>query len=504
MSDDGQLLSCKWEGCTACHFTDAETLYSHVTNDHVGRKSTGNLCLQCKWDGCTVSRSKRDHITSHIRVHVPSKPHKCKTCGKPFKRPQDLKKHVKIHADEPLNSGSVGSPLSAIGYNHVPNGGPRNYHLAPQPYPPLYHNSPLGTGPLSQVHTPAQTYTSPTTDASVHSPDGSLNGGSYQYLRKNSPYTPNGASPINGFLSNFRDSPIDPNGIINSNNNSGKRGIEFIEQFQQVAKRTRTASDSNQGLDCLAQAIGMREKHIQWTCSSLIVEATTNHNDDNYVNTTSISTNSPSSSSSLASSPLINHCHSPITINADEKQHVLPPISSIFDSRSIPASDKQQQQQKTPPMVARAMSLMSSSRRSSQNTPPPPLTVANSWKSEASSLSISDCILPLPPKHSLLSYRISQKQQQQKQQPNIIISSPPPNSSSSSRYFSTIRSTTLFSGSTPLLKSSLLGSASSGDFVRSYARKSSALIDPSPSFMRAIVPNRYQTSLSSPLDDYEL
>jgi uncharacterized Zn-finger protein len=33
-------------------------------------------------------------------VHVPLKPHKCDLCGKAFKRPQDLKKHVKTHADD--------------------------------------------------------------------------------------------------------------------------------------------------------------------------------------------------------------------------------------------------------------------------------------------------------------------------------------------------------------------------------------------------------------------
>jgi hypothetical protein len=33
-------------------------------------------------------------------VHVPLKPHKCEFCGKSFKRPQDLKKHVKTHADD--------------------------------------------------------------------------------------------------------------------------------------------------------------------------------------------------------------------------------------------------------------------------------------------------------------------------------------------------------------------------------------------------------------------
>lgn len=31
---------------------------------------------------------------------MPLKPHKCDFCGKSFKRPQDLKKHVKTHADD--------------------------------------------------------------------------------------------------------------------------------------------------------------------------------------------------------------------------------------------------------------------------------------------------------------------------------------------------------------------------------------------------------------------
>lgn len=67
---------------------------------HVGRKSTNNLNLVCHWGNCRTTTVKRDHITSHIRVHVPLKPHKCDLCGKAFKRPQDLKKHVKTHADD--------------------------------------------------------------------------------------------------------------------------------------------------------------------------------------------------------------------------------------------------------------------------------------------------------------------------------------------------------------------------------------------------------------------
>lgn len=72
----------------------------HICEKHVGRKSTNNLNLTCQWNQCRTTTVKRDHITSHIRVHVPLKPHKCDMCGKSFKRPQDLKKHVKTHADD--------------------------------------------------------------------------------------------------------------------------------------------------------------------------------------------------------------------------------------------------------------------------------------------------------------------------------------------------------------------------------------------------------------------
>lgn len=73
---DSAMFICRWGNCSK-PFADAEQLYSHLTNDHVGRKSTGNLCLTCHWDNCGVTVVKRDHITSHLRVHVPLKPHHC-------------------------------------------------------------------------------------------------------------------------------------------------------------------------------------------------------------------------------------------------------------------------------------------------------------------------------------------------------------------------------------------------------------------------------------------
>ncbi|KAJ7631187.1 hypothetical protein FB45DRAFT_917781 [Roridomyces roridus] len=90
---------CLWQDCTQ-GFPDPETLYNHLCNDHIGRKSTNNLCLTCKWKDCGTSCAKRDHITSHLRVHTPLKPHICEICKKSFKRPQDLKKHEKIHTEE--------------------------------------------------------------------------------------------------------------------------------------------------------------------------------------------------------------------------------------------------------------------------------------------------------------------------------------------------------------------------------------------------------------------
>lgn len=92
-----------------------KTIQDHLCEKHVGRKSTNNLNLTCQWNSCRTTTVKRDHITSHIRVHVPLKPHKCDFCGKSFKRPQDLKKHVKTHADDSVLIRSPQDQHGALG-----------------------------------------------------------------------------------------------------------------------------------------------------------------------------------------------------------------------------------------------------------------------------------------------------------------------------------------------------------------------------------------------------
>ncbi|CCH58635.1 hypothetical protein TBLA_0A08460 [Henningerozyma blattae CBS 6284] len=96
VSPNPTILPCKWKGCTQV-FHQADLLYLHLCQDHIGRKCQKNLQLNCQWDNCQTKTEKRDHITSHLRVHIPLKPFNCSNCNKKFKRPQDLKKHLKIH-----------------------------------------------------------------------------------------------------------------------------------------------------------------------------------------------------------------------------------------------------------------------------------------------------------------------------------------------------------------------------------------------------------------------
>ncbi|KAK0646582.1 hypothetical protein B0T16DRAFT_328937 [Cercophora newfieldiana] len=149
-------LVCRWGTDCGERFQGAEALYDHLCEKHVGRKSTNNLNLTCQWNACRTTTVKRDHITSHIRVHVPLKPHKCDFCGKSFKRPQDLKKHVKTHADDSvLASLPWRGPafLALLATGGLLQGFEANPPLAPSSF--YDHNGHMrgtNSGPYGQPH----------------------------------------------------------------------------------------------------------------------------------------------------------------------------------------------------------------------------------------------------------------------------------------------------------------------------------------------------------------
>ncbi|KAG2186851.1 hypothetical protein INT44_003078 [Umbelopsis vinacea] len=144
-------IQCRWGGCTQT-YDDPEQLYVHLTNDHVGRKSTNNLCLTCNWGSCSVVTVKRDHITSHLRVHIPLKPHNCEICQKSFKRPQDLKKHEKTHTQEhQATLRSRQTTARATRANHHPLTPPQNPYSSRSPSV-ASDGSYSTSGPLSPPH----------------------------------------------------------------------------------------------------------------------------------------------------------------------------------------------------------------------------------------------------------------------------------------------------------------------------------------------------------------
>ncbi|KAI8621251.1 hypothetical protein BC830DRAFT_1058447 [Chytriomyces sp. MP71] len=92
------MIPCEWSDCGET-FEDPSLVYAHLTSVHVGKRpAKTHDGLRCRWGrSCAAVFTKRDHLTSHLRIHVPLKPFLCNICSRAFKRPQDLKKHDKLH-----------------------------------------------------------------------------------------------------------------------------------------------------------------------------------------------------------------------------------------------------------------------------------------------------------------------------------------------------------------------------------------------------------------------
>ncbi|CAJ0636922.1 23843_t:CDS:2 [Entrophospora sp. SA101] len=200
---NSQEIFCRWTNCYRT-FDDAESLYAHLSTDHVGRKSMGNLCLNCHWGDCDIKTSKRDHITSHLRVHVPLKPHLCQTCKKAFKRPQDLKKHYKTHTQEHQQH------LSLMKCQRL------SKKICPPPSPPYYY-------PPHRQEKLINSLSSPSSLILINDPKQHNNSSSNNNDNDNNMILPNHNININRLLP-----PIPSSFYFTNGNNDGNNNIKNI------------------------------------------------------------------------------------------------------------------------------------------------------------------------------------------------------------------------------------------------------------------------------------
>lgn len=88
---------------------------------------------------------------------MPLRPHKCELCGKAFKRPQDLKKHVKTHADDSeIRSPEPDMKQSAMMFPQNPKGYAAATHYFEDPHNGVNGHYAHAAPQYYQLHLPPQ------------------------------------------------------------------------------------------------------------------------------------------------------------------------------------------------------------------------------------------------------------------------------------------------------------------------------------------------------------
>lgn len=116
-------VRCEWTGCK--FIGSGSKIYDHLVEAHVTRctdKKDRSKKLFCRYGDCNVCVTKRDHLTSHLRIHVDFRPHACGICKRRFKRKQDVRKHSRIHEKGLTQKSSRESSRPIIASGNLPKG----------------------------------------------------------------------------------------------------------------------------------------------------------------------------------------------------------------------------------------------------------------------------------------------------------------------------------------------------------------------------------------------
>ncbi|CAK8677023.1 unnamed protein product [Clavelina lepadiformis] len=107
---DSKRFSCPTSACTKRFSTEKE-LQIHINKHHIGMAKP----YFCGY--CSKSFKRPDQLKRHEKIHTGEKPHKCTICGRPFARTDHRNTHYKKHNSLEKNNAKFLQDTSA---NNIP------------------------------------------------------------------------------------------------------------------------------------------------------------------------------------------------------------------------------------------------------------------------------------------------------------------------------------------------------------------------------------------------
>ena len=99
-------MRCCWKDCIF-YSPILSNLFNH-SKQHITKQP-----FVCEWDKCNRVCNKRARLHAHLLTHIPYRAHTCTSCGRGFKRQQELRRHfMSLHVSGRKHSHSTDGTLS--------------------------------------------------------------------------------------------------------------------------------------------------------------------------------------------------------------------------------------------------------------------------------------------------------------------------------------------------------------------------------------------------------